>query len=105
MERACEIDRAWFEAYPGGKSYLRPAIPGEFGPFHTDAEAWGDVTLPREIPDGWMVEPVVEVVQVVPGQRMRAPRWVIRPADLLCDGQQIERLPPGPPRHDPRRLN
>jgi hypothetical protein len=73
MERACELDRVWFQAYPGATEYLRPAIPGEFMPFHSDAEMWDRAAQPTEVPEGCTLVRIVRVYQVAPGQRTRAP--------------------------------
>lgn len=83
MERAMELDRAWFAAYPTMRQYTRPAIAGEFLPFMTDELAWREVPAPRREP-GTVLERIMLVTQIRPGERTREPCYVLRELDLAA---------------------
>jgi hypothetical protein len=51
LDRVSAKDRAYFEQYPGERSYFRDYVPGEFGPYTT--------TLPHDL--------IIEVKQLAPG--------------------------------------
>jgi hypothetical protein len=80
IDRASELDRAWFERHPGRAYRIRPEIAGE----HLDA------VCPRDRLAMTLVK------QVRPGLRMRAPLWATR-RPCSCDAclEQIwERITP-----------
>lgn len=81
METAVALDIAWFKAYPGETEFLRPAIPGEFLPFHDDQTVWGAVTPPN-MPEGYRAARFVRVYQLAPGERTRMPILVAVPSGM-----------------------
>lgn len=57
VEAACDQDRDYFERQPQVSCYIRPIVPGEFGPFAN--------LDPREYP-------LVRVTALAPGVRARS---------------------------------
>lgn len=55
IARVSQKDRTFFARHPERREYLRPAIPGEFGPFEVDAKV-----------------DLVRVVQAAPGIRRKS---------------------------------
>ena len=81
IDRASDLDRAWFERHPGRAYRIRPEIAGE----HLEAVC----------PPGRLALTLVK--QVRPGLRMRAPLWTKR-RPCSCDAcldALWERVTPG----------
>ena len=64
IDSACAVDRAYFEAHPGEKSYVRPLVPGECWPLDPRAN-------------------MVEVVKLGPGARVRRPFFLLDCTQML----------------------
>ncbi len=58
VDTACDQDRDYFECHPETSCYIRPIVPGEFGPFAN--------LDPLEYP-------LVRVTVLAPGVRVRSP--------------------------------
>lgn len=76
---ASNADRAYFAAHPAATTYLREAVPGEFGEPSKSALLAG---LGLGAIDGVDGEVMVEVTQLVPGYRRRKPAYVLLEAML-----------------------
>jgi hypothetical protein len=80
MDEASQRDRAYFETHPGVTSYRRLRVAGELGPVERDADRLGVVQ--------------VEVTQIRPGIRVRAPvvpGMQPHAAALISDTQRVLR--------------
>lgn len=68
IDRASDLDRAWFARHPNRAYRLRPVVPGEFGS--------------GSFPVG--AQRLALVKQMLPGSRMRLPFWAVR-RPCSCD--------------------
>ena len=64
VDRACDLDRAYFEQHPAAESYERDQVQGEFPPARLPAP-----------PPGFRWQVRIEVTQLAPGLRVRRATW------------------------------
>ena len=71
-----DTDRRWFAEHPAERTYHRAALEHELcDPRH--APRCVPMAWPPEVPDGYWVEPQMEVTQIAPGIRTRRLWWAV----------------------------
>jgi hypothetical protein len=72
VERASELDRAFFEEHPDDDVYYRDRVPGEWGPY-----------------EGEIASSYTKVTQVSPGARLREPVEIVWAKEPAGDGRDV----------------